>query len=130
MHYQEVVRRYLSVLGASSREWALSETLVMCVELDMSAPACVRGLFFATSSSQRSKVPQFLRVTMYRVHPERDPMLLTGEWLGEPPLTQLEETNLQAANAWIEDWMAGRRASLPDSTSVVIADRLQRGVIA
>jgi hypothetical protein len=123
MHYQEVVRRYLSVLSAISREWALSETLVLCVELDLSQSAA-HGLL-ASSSSQRQRGPQFLRVTMFRVRPGLAPFLLTGAG-DEAPLTRVEEENFKTANQWIEHWTAGSRSALPDSTSTVVADRLRR----
>jgi hypothetical protein len=122
MRYREVVQRYLSARGASSREWALSDTLVMCVELDMSAPSYARGLF-ATSSSQRQKGPRFVRLTMFRVYPDRKPFLLSGS--EEPPLTQIEEGNLRDVHRWVEDWICGRRDSLPPSNSTAIAECLR-----
>ncbi len=123
MRYQEVVRRYLSVRGASSREWALSDTLVMCVEIDMS-PAYARGLFANASSSHHTVGGQFLRVTLFRVPRDGEPRRIIGAGDGDA-LTPNESANLQAASQWVADWVTGDKDSLPDSTSTAIAQRLR-----
>ncbi len=126
MRYQEVVRRYLSVRGASSREWAISESLVMCVEIDMSCDDLELGHgLFATASSSNHRVPQFLKVTLFRVRPEREPWVITGA-VDDDPLTSGERVDVAQHQREVNEWVAGRLATLPPSTSTVITNRLQR----
>lgn len=130
MRYQEVVRQYLSVREGSSREWGISESLVMCVELDVSQDTYVT-LALAATSSQRRASPQFLRITMFRLSPGDGPGIWA--WDASPVtdgevarLDDVERTTVTALRAVISEWVSGKRDRLPPSTSTAIADRLRR----
>jgi hypothetical protein len=127
MRYGEVVRHYLSAREASSREWEISPTLVMCVELDASQDGYLT-LAVATCSSQQRRAPHLLRVTLFRVHDDS-----VHGWDATPvPLPQSgrldDHENVAVAQhrAVIDEWVRGSREQLPPSTSTKIGDRLHQ----
>lgn len=127
MRYGEVVRQYLSARKASSREWEISPSLVMCIELEASQDSYLTQAV-AASSSQRRRAPQLLRISLFRVHDDS----LHG-WDATPlPLPQSgrldDSENVEVARyrSVIDEWVAGSRDELPPSTSTKITERLSR----
>lgn len=124
MRYQDVVRQYLAAREASSREWKISETLIMCVELETSAD--IFGTFaFAAASSSRRRGPQFIRVTLFRISHDREPWVVT-QTTDDPTLTSEESQVVRGYRGAIRDWISGLDECLIQSTSKVITERLAR----
>jgi len=138
MRYDEVIRRYLSVRESSSREWSVGPGVIMCVEIDMSADTYVR-MSVASSSSQRRRGPQFLRVTVFRFNPNatEDPETrgihgIDISQIDRPDLgsgsgmfTPDQRAIIQDLRGAINRWVKGDLDALPPSTSDVITKRLQ-----
>jgi len=149
MRYEDLVRQYLSIRGSSSREWKVSDRMVMCVEIDMSADTHVT-MAIASSSSQRRRGMEVLRMTIFvavrplkvirhegdEEAPEREyhgvtlPMaddatiFLPNGWM-----TRLEPDEvlmIQSYQSLVERWQRGQLDDLPASTSSEILDKLQR----
>lgn len=142
MRYEDLVRQYLSIRNSSSREWRISDRMVMCVEIDMSADTHVT-MAVASSSSQRRSGMKFLRMTLFVAA-----NLGERQWYGVPlPLDgkiaafysdgvprTLEHVELdhdeRARIEWyqyqVDDWRKGMMQALPASTSTEILDKLQR----
>ncbi len=134
MRYQEMVRQYLAVREASSREWGISPTLVMCVELETAAEAYLT-IAVASSSTQRRQPPRFLRVTLFRRRDSDGRTMFHGYdvfhdrdlrfSLSHEHLSDAEFAAIAERKAAIALWVAGK-GDLPLSTSTMLADRLQR----
>ena len=131
MRYDEVVRRYLAVRQASSREWSVSPGVILCVEFDMSADSYVT-MTVAFSSSQRRRGPQFLRITVFREYKGTidEPATFHGidiSQVGRPDLmfTADELAHIGQMRSLIDRWVKGDLAELPPSTSNTITQRLQ-----
>ncbi len=120
MRYADVIERFAAAREATSREWTISPSLIMCVELDMSGDA----LFDMPVHSSRSGASSFLRITYFREN-----IKATRGWVAihDLALMSLEE----AAQALvyrdaIGAWVGGYAIDLPRSSSTVIAERLRR----
>jgi hypothetical protein len=117
VRYQDVIHRYLAVQEASSREWTISATLVMCLELDMSRDTYLT-LALAAASSKQKRPHQFLRETLFRLH--------LG---GITPVSDAEldeQVMIQQYRSMLDEWVMGLRDDLPLSTSSAITTRLTR----
>jgi hypothetical protein len=131
VRYDEVIRRYLSVREASSREWSLSPALVMTVEVDMSADTYVT-MAVGASSSQRRRGPQLLRVTVFRAFyngPDGDSFHGIDISQVSRPDLMFKADEVAAIEQWkavIDRWARGAIDDLPPSTSRVLMDRLSR----
>ena len=123
MRYLDVVERFAGVLTSSSREWAVTDTLVMCTELDLSAMwAAARRV--PAHSERQPKGPMFLRVTLFRRRDEA--WVRHDQWSShQDPLTSRELDLLAIHQGVVDDWVAGRCNELPPSTSTSIADRIR-----
>lgn len=121
MRYEEMVRQFLAARAGCSREWAISDSLVMCVELDLSVDPLRR----ITSGSQRSQKPSFLRVTLFRFI-DVGMVASWGPGDPEPPWEGDEAARLAEHRSDIEAWASGRLDSLPASTSTKVSMWLGR----
>ncbi len=126
MRYQEAIQKYLAARQASSREWRLSDTLVMCVELDASPADAFGTITMAEHSSQRRRGPRFVRITLFRLGVDSARGWDATEVDTQRGLSREEFMVLDAQRRVVEDWISGRLDLLPPSTSTVIADRLAR----
>lgn len=121
MRYEEMVRQFLAAREGCSREWAISDSLVMCAELDLSVDPLRR----ITSGSQRSHKPSFLRVTLFRFLD----VGMVASWGPGDPLPRWEgdeAVRVQEYRSAIEAWAAGKLDALPASTSTKVSMWLGR----
>jgi len=125
LRYQDAIQQYLSVRAASSREWRISDTLVMCVDLDVSQEA-LGTVTMAEHSSQRRRGPRFVRMTMFRLGDDSARGWDATEVDTQRGLSREEYLLYDHQRRVVHDWISGLRDSLPDSTSTVISDRLSR----
>jgi hypothetical protein len=130
MRYQDIVRQYLAVRAASSREWRVSPSLVMCVELD-TAPDAFGAMAVAASSTRLRRAPEFMRVTFFRRH-ESDGRAVFLGWSDaneHPELSRVsdeERATIAQHRIVMDRWIAGNGDLLPPSTSKAIGDWLQK----
>jgi hypothetical protein len=124
MRYQDVRDRLQQISqaqGACSREWAVTDDLIMCVDLDMSTslPRCPLH-----SEPTHRAWPRCLRVSFFR-RSERDEG--ADAWIhagGADRLEPVERAAVAGRQRQIHEWVVGDLAELPPSTSTVIAARL------
>lgn len=120
MLYRSVIDSYAAIRQASSREWQISGSLVMCVELDMSMDGYLE---VPAHSSRNQKGSQFLRIAYFRRNDDA-----TGGWI---PMSDValaspaEREFIEDYRRSVERWIQGQ-ADLSPSTSRAIADRLRR----
>lgn len=124
MRYQHAIQQYIAIREASSREWKISPSLIMCVELEI-APDALATFGVAAHSSQSRTGPRFVRVTLFRLHPEREPWVVTSE-SDDSSMTTEERVVIGYYQGTIRDWISGRDEDLEKSTSTVITERLAR----
>lgn len=116
MRFQEVsdhLLQFEAVRGACSRRWQVSESLVMCTELDLAGyiPLSASPLHSAPS---RGEGPGFLRVTFVRFHGEQRHTWTDA--VRTPGLMNQAEQNIVATyRGLVREWVLGDRKSLPPS---------------
>jgi hypothetical protein len=124
MRFQKVSEHLLqfeAVRGACSREWQVSDSLVMCAELDLAGYAGP-----ATSpeaSTRRRGAPSFLRISFVRFWPEGNGYSWIDGCLPAGNLSQAEEGVISTYQTIIHEWITDARSGLPPSTSSRLADR-------
>lgn len=133
MRYQDVVylfEEFAKARSHCSREWLISDTLVMCVEVDMTSMTSMA----LPNHSRRDAVPGIgiLRVSYHRFDAED----LVMSWCDDAPspakgwgyLVQDEERRaVYDRRCSVTSWAMGKVDELPPSTSTKIADRLRNG---
>lgn len=118
MLYRDVIAGFAAARGAASREWRISPTLVMSVELDMSIDA----MEIPAHSSRRQEMT-FLRIAFFRQSDEA-----TSGWVPVHDVTMMSQDEAASVLIYrdtVGAWVTGYMVELPRSTSTVIADRLR-----
>jgi|SRR5882724_3118629 len=117
MRYRELADYYSAFTTAREavkREWKLSGTTVMCVEVDLGAASALKALPLAT---QPASPPSFIRVSYF-------------DTVGLPvSLARLSSAEIAVAKEMqlaVNRWMCGEIEALPTSTSTRLADRFRR----
>ena len=130
MRFQDVgthLLQFEAVRGACSREWRISDTLVMCTELDLSDYSAMPVSPLHTSP-QRGAAPGFLKISFFRFGPGE----AVRSWAdpGEDASGMMGPAERGAVVHYrisIREWVMGDRPGLPASTSTRITRRLRNG---
>ena len=113
MRYQEVCDRFQTFASAraeAAREWKLSNSVVMLAEFDVFAASRASLAIPIHSELNAGRVPRLLRVAFFDTSPGNLRVEIGS--LTPPELVQAAEYQ-----ATLNDWVAGRIAELPPSTS-------------
>lgn len=119
MRYREVCERFRVLVDARtacSREWRLSETVVMCVEFDIFEAARME-IAPLEHSRPYQRISPFIRVVFFDA---KLAVRIDASQLSPPELVRAAELRT-IVNAWASDELE----QLPPSTSTVIAERLR-----
>lgn len=119
MRYPDVLAAFEAFVvarNACSREWKISEAVVMCLEFDIFAAARL-SMLIPSHTEGRAGMGRMIKITYF----DRNAMRVDAGQLTPP-----ERVTAAARQEEVDLWMKGGTA-LPVSTSSVIADRL-RGV--
>jgi hypothetical protein len=126
MRYSDVCEVFATAAAAHascSREWKISDTLVMCLEFDITSMTRAPR----PDHSDRGNGPRLLRMTMFR-------KCSGGQWCSwrdlDPQAAAISEDEnacawhyREAVVGWVNDL-----ADLPASTSTVVSERVSRSV--
>lgn len=119
MRYQDVsdaIERMSSVMVVCSREWKLSPSTVMCLEVNVFSalrPASMPEHSDVNVGSYR----RHLRVTFFDGYGNQK---VFGE------MTAIDMRSASEYQATIDQWMLGKLDTLPPSSSSVVSERLRR----
>jgi len=110
------LQAFLAARDTVTREWALSKSTVMCLEVDLGGAVRMVAWPCATLPGDTSGA-KLIRVSYF-------------DEVGLPvPLGRLQPKELVSAKeiqVAINQWISGDREELPTSTSTRMADRLKR----
>lgn len=131
MRYPEVcarVEQFIAAREACGREWTISESLVMCVQLDVARLAAMVMPVAHSSSRTHGRWPSGLRVTMFWFGPSG----VTRCWVDDPgvdPATDIstgERATIADYRTMVGQWVVGKAQDLPPSNSTRVYEYAQK----
>ncbi len=118
MRYQDVCTRLEQLLVARSecsREWAISDSVVMWVEFDIAAAVRISlAIPGHTEPRHMTRTPRLVKVMFFD---------LGGLRVLRESMTTTEQLRIDVLQRSIDGWVSGECEALPPSTSSVISER-------
>lgn len=129
MRYSQIRTLYEKMVAAQaacSREWRISDTLVMCVEFDMYAAMSESHANPDHSDRDvRAQLGPMMRVSMFGTRAIGTLRMVGSDQLRLQGYSDAECNEASRRRRLVDDWMMGNSDELPPSTSSLIADRLR-----
>ncbi len=123
MRYREVCDRFRDLVAARdacSREWQISDAVVLTVEFDIYEAARMEVGSLEHSRPTTRNLP-YVRMVLFDAR--------LAKRIDTAQLTPPELVTLAEMSRMVTAWASGELDVLPDSTSSVIAERLRAGSV-